>query len=396
MSELNIGVGSADISENALKYITDVLRTGRLSYGPYLKRFEREFAKLHGCEFGLTASSGTDALRTAIAALKEIHGWADGDEIIVPAITFIATSNVVLQNNLKPVFVDVDPLTYNIDPKKIEERITQRTRAIIPVHLFGLPCDMDPIMDLARKHDLRVVEDSCETMFVKYKGKSVGAFGDYSCFSTYVAHLLVTGVGGVILCNDRDLAITARSLLNHGRDSIYFSMDDDDNLDRKSLSTVMERRFSFVRMGYSSRLTELEGALGLSQLETKDAMLGKRKSNGEYLISHLSKYSDRIQLPTIPPDRGHAFMLFPIVVKDEKIHRNELTLFLEERGIETRFLMPLLNQPVYIKLFGNLEDGYPVAKWINKNGFYLGCHQHLGEKELDFIVASFDEFFSKN
>src|SRR3990172_5242247 len=139
MAEFKIGVGSADISENALKYISDVLKTGRLSYGPYLRRFEKEFARLHGCGFGLTASSGTDALRVAIAALKESYGWADGDEVIVPAITFIATSNVLLQNNLLPIFVDVDPLTYNIDPQKIEEKVTARTKAIMPVHLFGLP-----------------------------------------------------------------------------------------------------------------------------------------------------------------------------------------------------------------------------------------------------------------
>ncbi len=394
MAEFKIGVGSADISENAQKYVNDVLATQRLSYGPYLRKFESEFSRLHGCKFGLTANSGTDALRIAVAALKEKGAWKDGDEVIVPAITFIATSNVVLQNNLKPVFCDVDPLTYNLDQKNIEGKITDRTRAVIPVHLFGLPCEMGPIMKIAGERNLKVIEDSCETMFVKYKGKPVGSFGDYGCFSTYVAHLLVTGVGGVITCNDKELALIARSLLNHGRDSIYISIDDDDNLNRKSLSTVMERRFSFVRMGYSSRLTELEGALGCSQLETKDEMLRKRKENAAYLISKLSKFSSRIQLPSVPSDREHAFMLFPIVLKDEKVKRNDLTLFLEERGIETRFMMPLLNQPVYLKIFGNLEGDYPVARWINRNGFYIGCHQGLGKEELDYVVGVFEEFFN--
>lgn len=395
MADFKIGVGSADISEQEKKYVMDVLTTQRLSYGPYTQKFEKQFAKFHARKHGLMCNSGTSALRVAVCALKELKGWKDGDEVLVPAVTFVATSNVVIQNNLKPVFVDVDPKIYNIDPSKIEEKITPRTRAIIPVHLFGLPCDMDPIMKIAKKYNLSIIEDSCETMFVKYKGKPVGSFGDIGCFSTYVAHLLVTGVGGIITCDDNEYAVTLRSLLNHGRDSIYISIDDDDTADMKKLSIIMERRFKFVRLGYSFRATEMEGALGCGQLERKDEILGKRQENAKYLLSGLEKFQSKIQLPTIPQGSEHAFMMFPIVVLDKGIKRDDLTLFLEERGIETRHMLPLINQPIYQKLFGNLDDKYPVAKWINDNGFYVGCHQRLGKPELDYIIKTFGEFFDK-
>ncbi len=396
MKDFRIGVGSADISDRALQYVTEVIKSRRLSYGPFLQRFEREFAKAHERKFGLTANSGTDALRVAVAVLKELNDWKDGDEILVPSVTFIASANVVIQNNLKPVFVDVDPRIYNMDPSKVEEKISDRTRGIMPVHLFGQPCDMTPLVKISREHGLKMIEDSCETMFVKHKGKYAGSFGDFGCFSTYVAHLLVTGVGGVITCDNQEYAATARSLLNHGRDSIYISIDDDDNVSKEELSVIMERRFNFVRVGYSSRLTELEGAIGCDQLEMREEMLLKRRKNAEHLITNLSEFSDRIQLPTILQGNEHSFMLFPIVIKDPKILRHDLTLFLENSGIETRFMFPLLTQPIYIKLFGNLEDEYPVAKWINSNGFYIGCHQGLTQRDLDYIVSKFSEFFSTN
>ena len=311
-------------------------------------------------------------------------------------MTFIATSNVVIQNHLKPVFVEVDPIYYEIDPEKIEERVTSRTRAIMPVHLFGQPCDMDPIMEIARKHNLKVVEDSCETMFVNYKGNPTGSWGDISCFSTYVAHLLVTGVGGLCLTNDNDLAVLIKSLYNHGRDGIYISIDDDDDKKGKALFNIVEKRFSFVHVGYSYRCTEMEGALGLAGLEERGNMLEKRLSNALFYTEKLQKYAQYIQLPSIRPETEHAFMMYPIIVhKESGFSREDLIFFLEENGIETRNAMPLLSQPVYRKIFGEIEDQYPVAKWITHNGFYIGCHQEMREKDLEYVVEKFDEFFVK-
>jgi len=391
-----IRVGDTFIHQKAIDYVNQVLKSNRLSYGPFTKKFEEEFARLHDRKYGLFCNSGTSALEVAIHALKEKYSWSDGDEVLVPAVTFIATSNVVIQNHLKPVFVEVDPIYYEIDPEKIEERVTSRTRAIMPVHLFGQPCDMDPIMEIARKHNLKVVEDSCETMFVNYKGNPTGSWGDISCFSTYVAHLLVTGVGGLCLTNDNDLAVLIKSLYNHGRDGIYISIDDDDDKKGKALFNIVEKRFSFVHVGYSYRCTEMEGALGLAGLEERGNMLEKRLSNALFYTEKLQKYAQYIQLPSIRPETEHAFMMYPIIVhKESGFSREDLIFFLEENGIETRNAMPLLSQPVYRKIFGEIEDQYPVAKWITHNGFYIGCHQEMREKDLEYVVEKFDEFFVK-
>ncbi len=388
-----IGVGSAQISDREKQYVNEVLNSNRLSHGKFLSAFESQFSELHGCKYAMMMNSGTSALRVAIACLKECEDWQDGDEVLVPAITFVATSNVVIDHGLRPVFVDVDSRTYNIDPAKIEEKITKRTRAIMPVHLFGQPCAMDPIMEIARRHNLKVIEDSCETMFVKYRGKPVGSFGDISCFSTYVAHLLVTGVGGLALTNNDEYAVVIKSLMNHGRDTIYLHIDDEKNLDKQVFFQLVQRRFRFVRLGYSFRATEMEGALGLGQLEIKDSILKTRQENARYFIERLKPYERYLQLPWHPEDVEHAFMMFPIVVRaGAPFTKQDLIFFLEENNIETRDMLPLLNQPIYIKLFGALEDKYPVAKWINNNGFYIGSHQGLSPAEREYIIATFIEF----
>ena len=247
-------MGDTYIDDTAKKYVMDALDSNRLSYGKYVHSFERKFAEGHGAKYAIMSNSGTSSLQVAIHALKDAHGWQDGDEVLVPALTFVATSNVVLQNNLMPVFVEVDPKTYNIDPARIEEKITPRTKAIMPVNLFGLSCEIDQVLEIARKHNLKTVEDSCETMFVHHKGKPVGSQADIACFSTYVAHLLVTGVGGLSITNNDEYAVAMKSMVNHGRDDIYLSIDDDKGAirdDRESFFRMIDRRFSFVRMGYS-------------------------------------------------------------------------------------------------------------------------------------------------
>lgn len=393
MTKNKISIGTANISSLQKLLVNRALNRNRLSYGEFTRKFEKEFADLHKRKFAIFCNSGTSALQASIHALKEMYSWQDGDEIIVPAITFIASSNTIIQNKLKPVFVDIEPNYYDLDPQKIEEKITKKTKAIMPVHMFGLPCDMDPIIDIAQKNKLKIIEDSAETMFVKYKGEPVGSWGDISCFSTYVAHLVVTGVGGLATTNNSDLAIIIKSLFNHGRDGIYLSIDDDDKKTVKELFNIVERRFSFIRLGYSYRATEMEAALGVGELKRKDKMLKKRQKNAIALIRGLEKFQRYLQLPRIRPQTEHAFMMFPIVILDKKIKRNKLVFFLEKYGIETRYMMPLLNQPVYKEIFGNLEDKYPVAKNINHNGFLIGCHQGLNGKDIEYVISVFSKFF---
>lgn len=393
MSRRIVGVGGFRMGPTERKYLKRVIDSNRISHGPFSRRFEAAWAKEHGCRFAVFCNSGTSALHIAVAALKEKHGWKDGDEVLVPAVTFVATSNVVLHNNLTPVFVDVDPLTYDIDPELIEARITKRTRAIIPVHLLGLPCDMDAIMRLARKHRLRVIEDSCETVFARYKGRPVGSFGDVACFSTYVAHYVVTGVGGLATTNDPDLAVRLRSLMNHGRDSIYLDIDAAKGKKGRALREVVARRFRFVSLGHSFRATEFEAALGLAQLERKAALVRARTGLAKRLTAKLSDLHDVIQLPTVPKGREHVFMLYPIVVR--RGTKKKLVDFLESRGVETRDMLPLLNQPVYRKLFGDLEPEYPVARRLNEAAFYVGCHNYMSAADADYISEQVHAFYGR-
>jgi dTDP-4-amino-4,6-dideoxygalactose transaminase len=309
-------------------------------------------------------------------------------------VTFVASSNVVLQNGLKPVFVDVEPDHVGIDPEQLARHLTSRTRAVMPVHLFGQPCDMDPIMAFARANDLRVIEDSCETMFVRYKDRPAGSWGDVACFSTYVAHLLVTGVGGFVATNDEALAVLMKSLMNHGRDSIYLSIDDDDTKDEAVLKQLVARRFSFVHVGYSYRATEMEAALGVGELARHQEMLSRRHENARYLTAGLADLSRYLQLPSVRKGAEHAWMMFPIIVK-EGVDREALLLHLETAGIETRHLMPLINQPIYRKLFGDLEPQYPVAARINRCGFAIGCHQGLERDDLDHVIEIFYRYFGR-
>ena len=382
----NITLGTLSISEAGKRYVNECLDNNRLSRGKFTEKFEQDFAKLHGCKHGIFMNSGTSALQIALAALRERHGYQDGDEVLVPATTFIATSNVVIANNMKPVFVDVDPLTYNMNPAEIYNRITHRTRAIIPVHLFGLPANMGAINIIAHRHSLQVIEDSCETMFAKIAGLPVGSLSDMACFSTYVAHLIVGGVGGLVITNNDVYADMCRSLMAHGRDSIYTNIDDDDKISK----TMIERRYKFDRVGYSYRCTEIEAAIALSELERWKDNLTARRSNAALLIQLLKPVEDKLQLPFIPEGYDHSFMMFPFVCK-EGVNRDALLLYMEHKGIETRFMFPLLSQPIYQKLFPGLAAQYPVASRLEKQGAFIGMHQGLYNRDIHFIAKTITE-----
>ncbi|PIS04813.1 MAG: hypothetical protein COT81_04675 [Candidatus Buchananbacteria bacterium CG10_big_fil_rev_8_21_14_0_10_42_9] len=396
VNKSQLGVGSLEISPLAKRYINQVLSSKRLSYGPFIQRFERQFSQAHGAKFGVMVNSGTGALRIAVACLKEVEKWQDGDEVICPAITFVATANVIVDHNLKPVFVDVDSQTYNIDPDKIEAKITKHTKAIMAVHLFGQPAAMDKILKIASKYKLKVIEDSAETMYAKYQGKRVGSFGDIACFSTYVAHLIVTGVGGLALTSNKKYAEVLRSLANHGRDNIYISIDDDEGKFGRDLQEVISRRFNFVRPGYSFRVTELEGALGCAQLKTINKTIATRRKNASYLISCLKDLEKDLQLPIRAKGAEHSFMIFPIAIKKgSRANKQSLVYALEKKGIETRDMFPLITQPFYKKTYKLKENNFPVAKWINSNGFYIGCHQGMRKAELDYIVKTVKDYIAK-
>lgn len=360
---MTITMAWSDIQDKEKEYVNDVLASGWLSRKTYLPRFEQEVARIHGQAYGVMMNSGTDALRIGLATLKEVYDWRDGDEVIVPAVTFVATANAVIQSGLTPIFADVDRTTYNISPTEIEKRLGLKTRAIIPVHLFGLPAAMDAVMAIAREKKLRVIEDSCECFGV-HEIK-----GDMAAFSFYMAHHIQCGVGGVLTTNNKIYDQIIRSYMNHGR----------------SADTT---KFEFERIGYSSRVTEMEAALGCGQLERYKDLLDKRWKIANRISQNLPDF-DSYQTSYFNFPRLSSWMLFPMVLKKKK--RDDLMAFLLARGIESRQMMPLTNQPCYKDRVN--EEDFPVAKWINENGICLPCHPQLTDEQIDYMTDAVKEFF---
>lgn len=379
-----IGLGTFRPNPQSFTMVNQVLRSGRLSYGPMSQEFEKRFAALHGCKYGVLSNSGTSSLLVALQALKELHGWQDGDEVIVPAVTFVATVNVVLQLRLKPVLADVEPNYYGINPSKMARATTRKTRCIMPVHTFGQPCDMIGVQDWGEINRLKIIEDSCEAMLVKHCNLPVGSFGDIACFSTYIAHLLVTGVGGIATTNNPDYALCMRSLINHGIDLTELPNGEDYD------PSWLARKFTFTRIGHSFRLTELEAALGLAQLDDLADIIKKRQDNAEYLLGGLQDLEDKLQLPNVRPNTTHSFMMFPLVCLREG-DRDKMIRHLNENGIGTRLMLPLVSQPCYKGLWR--PEDYPVAQWIDKNGLYTSCHQGLTRADLDYMIDKIWEFY---
>lgn len=382
-----VTVGDFQTTPSMRRLVLEVLDSNRLSYGPMCKAFEKKLSRIHNCDYGVLSNSGTSSLQVALQTLKEIYAWNDGDEVLVPAITFVATVNIILHNRLKPIFVDVEADHYCIDPKLIVEKITSRTRAIIPVHLFGQSANMSEIknaLDLF-DFDIKIIEDSCETMFVSHRGQMVGSMGDIGCFSTYIAHLITTGVGGMAVTNNEEYATKMRSLINHGWNRKVRPVD----ITEFSIDEV-KSRYRYSSVGHSYRITELDAALGLPQLEHYEQMIAMRQWNARYLTDGLFVF-DSLQLPAEREQSEHGYMMYPIILKWG--NKWKLIEYLEKNGIECREMLPLINQSIYSHLVN--EEDYPVAELINEQGFYIGCHQFLSNEQLDYIVYVFDSFFSK-
>jgi len=396
MKKRKVAIADFKILPKAKKYINKILDSNRLSPGPYTEKFENDFAKIHGRKYAVFVNSGTSALQVALHALKEINGWDDNDEILVPAITFIATPNIIVHNKLKPVFVDVESDYYCIDPAKIEAKITKKTRAILPVHLFGQSADMEAILKIAKKHNLKILEDSAETMFVKYKGKPVGSLGDVACYSTNIAHIITTGTGGIVVTDDKNIHDTVKSLIFHGRNNIYLKPeDDDDTQNKEKVSALIEKRFQFVHVGYSFRPTEMEAALGLSQIEVKNTIVKNRQKVGKAITKALSEFSKFFTLASVRIQSEHIYMLYPIVIKDKRINKEELLMALEQNNIETRLFFPILSQPIYKKIVGDIEKNYPVAKMLVENGFIIGSHPYITTSDIKHVYSVFKNFLTK-
>ena len=373
---MRINFGELVIGDTAKKYFQRVFDKNWASEGDNVREFEAKFAEKFGYKHCIATSSGTDADIVACAALHD-YGGERGDEIVVPALSFVATANSILAAGFTPKFVDVELETLNIDPSKIEEQITDKTRGIMAVHTMGKPCHMDPILKIAKKHDLMIIEDACEAHGAMYKGKLVGKIGDMGAFSFYTAHQIVCGEGGMVTTQDDKLAAILRSIKSHGRPagSLYFD---------------------FQRIGFNAKMNDLEAALGLEGIETFDEFFNKRKNNLYKMLDLTKDLSDHcyfIREEKYEKVSPHAF---PLVLKDKKYNRNKLYHHLESKGIQCKTLFGSL--PTQHNAFTFLKYKYgdfPVSEYIGDNGLHFGMHQYINDDDLKFISDVLHNYFEE-
>lgn len=382
---MKITLGTYKTTPKIQDAVLKVLDSGRLSYGPVTVQYEKEFSAMHNARFGVASNSGTSSLVVALQSLRE-HGLKEGSEVIVPALTFVASVNAILHNGLVPVLVDVDPVTFNIDIHGIKRKITPKTKAIMPVHLFGQMANMLGVWEASQQHDLFIIEDSCESVLASHTGFGIGELSHISCFSTYMAHHLTTGVGGMAITNMDHLATKMRSLVNHGisLSEIPVGVEYDPQF--------LGRNFRFTDIGHSFRITELEAAIGLEQLKTLPDAIGWRRRNAYYLKNRLAPLKEYMQFQEERhPSVCSSWMVFPIVLKNRS--KWPLMHYLRENGIECREMVPLTNQPCYRGMWN--ESDYPVAQRINESGLYIPVHQELNPEHLDYMISVITSFFER-
>jgi perosamine synthetase len=355
-----IAVAQPILGGNERKYVLDCIDSGWISSaGAYIPKFESEFAQFCESKHGIAVANGTVALHLALLA----YGIGPGDEVIVPTLTYIASANAVTYCGAKPVFVDAEPKTWNMDPTLIEAKITSKTRAIMVVHLYGHPTDMDPIHEIAKKHKLVIVEDAAESHGATYKGKKTGSLGDVATFSFFGNKTITTGEGGMVLTDDSALAEKMRLYKGQGMDP--------------------KRRYWFPVVGYNYRMTNIQAAIGLAQLENIDTQLNARRNLAKKYNELLKGLDSTIELPYEADWATHSYWMYSIVLKKgTRVNRDQLMSLLAEDGIETRpIFYPMHILPPYLEKNAN----YPVADQIAAHGINLPTHGALSDSDLMYI-----------
>jgi len=397
MSTLIVPFGTITITDTAKRLINESLDTKRISCGKLVREFEDRFAELLGVTEAVAVSSGTDADILALAVLHDF-GAQRGDEVIVPALSFVATGNAVVHAGFTPVFVDIERETLNIDPSRIEAAITPKTRAIMPVHLMGKPAEMDTINAIAKKHGLLVVEDAAEAHGALYRGKPAGSLADLAAFSTYVAHIITTGEGGIITTNREDYGDILRSLRSHGRNCTckrcILNAGADYCAKRFRGEGGEDVRFTFDRIGYSCKMNELEAAIGIGAMEVYHEILKKRHDNLIYVLERFGRFAP--WLSTIKEESHEQIgpHAIPIIINEgAPFTRAELTQHLEKNGIETRTLfVSMPTQCPGFEYLGYKLGQFPNAEYMGHNGIHIGVHQDVGIKEMDYVLETLGSF----
>ena len=353
-----IPISKPYIGQTEKQNVLDVLESGMLVQGEKVAALEEKFATLCQVKHAIATSSGTTALYLAMLA----HDIGPGDEVITPSFTFIASINSIIYVGATPVLVDIEPDTFNLDPAKVEAAITPRTKAILPVHLYGQPCHMDAFMDIAARHNLVLIEDAAQAVGATYQGRPTGSFGS-GCFSLYATKNITSGEGGMVTTDDDALAYRLRMLRQHG----------------------MERRYYHEMLGYNFRMTNLHAAIGLAQMDRLADFTAKRRANAAYLNQHL----ETVIVPTVQPDRDHVWHQYTVrVPKGAPFTRDQAIEKLTQAGIGTGIFYPVpAHQQDYIEeRYG--PKSLPVTEELAEQVFSLPVHPLLSAEDLETIVAA--------
>ncbi|MEM3673263.1 MAG: DegT/DnrJ/EryC1/StrS family aminotransferase [Candidatus Bathyarchaeia archaeon] len=360
-----IPINAPQIGEEEIEAVTKVLKSGILTHGlgagPMVKKFETEFANFVGAKYAVAFNSGTAALHSALMAA----GIGKGDEVILPSFTFVATAEVVALVGAKPVFVDINPETYNISPELIEKAVTKKTKAIIPVDLYGLSANMRPIREIADKHGLFVIEDAAQAHGATYNGKPPGAFADVACWSFYASKNMTTGEGGMTTTNNEEIAERLRLIRSHGEKNKYVS----------------------VSAGYNYRMPEIEAAIGCVQLKKLPNFLKKRRENANKLTEKLGE-AKRLQLPNEPKGYAHSWYLYTVRIRDaDKTQRDKIIEELKQKGIgaEVYYATPIHLMPYYHKL---AKCKLPETEKAANQVFSLPVHPSVTDNQISFICET--------
>lgn len=358
-----IPVNEPLLNEQAAKYVEECVRTGWISSeGRFIREFEKRWSDYCEMAHGVAVSNGTTALEVAMACLD----LEPGDEVIMPTFTIISCALAIIEAGAVPVLVDSDPRTWCMDVSQVAAKITARTRAIMPVHMYGHPVDMDPLLELARKHDLFIIEDAAEAHGAEYKGQKIGGIGDLSCFSFFANKIITTGEGGMVLARREDHADRLRSLRN-----LCFRQD---------------RRFYHTELGHNYRLTNLQAAIGLAQVEQIEKHLEQKRWMGRAYTERLSDLG-QITLPVEEPWAKNVYWMYGIVLSDDVPYdATDLARQLKGEGVDTRpFFLGMHEQPVLQKrgLFNG--EYYPVAERLSRRGLYLPSGLALTEAQLEQV-----------
>lgn len=362
---MKVPVNESVISDQSKKNVLEAMDSGWLSsVGPFVSKFEQDFAKFFNVKHAVTVTNGGSALHTALLSL----GIGEGDEVIVPAFTMAAPWFAVMYTGATPVFVDCEPETFNIDPAKIEEKITKKTKAIIPVHIYGHACEMDSILEIAKRHKLYVVEDAAEAHGGTYKGKICGSMGDVGCFSFYANKIISTGEGGMLITNSDEVDEKARQI--------------------KSYNFSKRKRFIHDEIGFNYRMGNLQAAVGCGELENLNHYIELKEKMASRYEKGLKNISG-LRLPITKSGVKNVYWMYAILIDKEKfgIDKNELRKKLEEKEIDTRdFFYAPEDQPVlkkYIK-----DEKFPNTKYASENGLYLPSGLALSDEQIDYVVES--------